>query len=206
MKHWLVIKVSASNPSRVVNTCGSVGHAATTHTCRAHETFMIQLEWNELCHNDWISQTRGAAKYQPAALNTAIKSENHCKIALHSRGYCYSVIKQTVSITFVKTTQQQQQRQNEIKLRRAGETLNDSREDCLCRPGEIIRRDLIRKTDFYIYKAANLVEQLLLQSWRTKAFHFALQICFEAEQLRLLITSHSQSWSRRRVAELKMIW
>lgn len=202
MKHWLVIKVVASNPSRVLNTCGSVGHAATTHTCRAHETFMIQLEWNELCHNDWISRTRGAAKYQPAALNAAINSDNHCKIALHSRGYCYSVIKQTVSITFVKTTQQQQ---DGIKLRRAGETLSDSRENCLCRPGEIIRRDLIGKTDFYFYKAANLVEQLL-QSWRTKAFHFALQICFEAEQLnRLLITSHFQSLSKKRVAELKTI-
>lgn len=36
----------------VLNTRGPVGHIATTNTCQTHETFMIQLERNELCHND----------------------------------------------------------------------------------------------------------------------------------------------------------
>lgn len=62
--------------------CGSAGHAATTHTCCAHETFMIQLEWNELCHNE---VEPAAAKYQPAALNSAINSDDYCRIALHSQ-------------------------------------------------------------------------------------------------------------------------
>lgn len=113
------------------------------------------------------------------------------------------MIKQTASTAFVKTTQ----RHNQIKLPKPhgtnfkwqrGELLV---QDLIRRLGEIISRELISKIDFNFYWDCRSVEQL--QSWHTKAFNFALQICFEPEQLRLLIASHS--WSLQRNEDAKLL-